>query len=623
MVCRYRADGLSAKRLALLLLALLLAGDLFPASVRASSAYTRVAEIPTSVPLPATVCWLADANALEAAKQGIRPASAWVFLDASLRVLERSGKEIAPSLTAYLDAAAPYIIPVLQPLDEASADALHKLLAGDERKDIFVAADWENADWLNRFTALPHIRGIVDYTGMDWSSEDILSRITARTNRAGAKVALIPGGRATRALVRALQSRLITVWASSGSDRVSLLTTLTAGVNGLVVGDYHGAVDAISFFQEDAPVLLRTPFIIGHRGMPSEYVENTLPGARGAYNAGADMIENDVWLSRDGELFINHDQTLKRLFDRGDIASGEDLTLEQLKGIPFSHEGMSGVPASNNQPAAKSRYGFFPVDPSLRIPALKEYFEAFRDTDIVHFVEIKSHNPAIVPALKALSETMGTAGQLVVISFNTNILEAMKREWPELSVGALGSEGLNLGDGRPGFLDYGSIIRFQSAEAALERLFAVLQPYNATYNPKSNFTYELARAGRHRGLTVWPWTYNEPQAFAKAWLGGVNGLTTNFAWWASDLVTEVAGEDERLPVGAALSPPTLITQKGAAAPAGDCNAIAISGDAVKDGIAVKAGEAVLLWRVRQRLLIGGKNFGAYYLYSQPFQVWVE
>ena len=622
-ICRPVSTHAIGRLAILLALLLLLAGCLLPGSAGTTAAYTRVFEIPTSIPLSASVCWLADSRILDTAEQEVRPASAWVFLDASLRVLGKGGKEIAPTLAAYLDSTAPFIIPVLQPLDEAASDALYNLLAREKRKDIFVAAKWVNSDWLNRFTALPHIRGLVDFAGMDWSSGSILLDITARTNRAGAKTALIPGDEASRPLVRALQSRLLTVWASAGSDKVCLLTALTSGINGLVVEDYLAAVDAIRFFHEDAPALLRTPFIIGHRGMPSEYVENTLPGALGAYFAGADMIENDVWLSRDGELFINHDQTLKRLFDRGDVANSEALTLRQLQDIPFSHEGMSGVPTSNNQPASKSRYGFFPVDPSLRIPALKEYFAAFKDTDIVHFVEIKSHNPAIVPALKALCEKMGVADQVVAITFNTAILEMMKREWPEVSAGALGSEGLNLGDGRPGYLDYASIIRSQSVEAALERLYHVLQPYNATYNPKSNFTYEVARAGRHRGLTVWPWTYNEPRAFAEAWLGGLNGLTTNFAWWVSNLATEATAMDERLLVGEALTPPRVTTPTGAAAGSATFSAIILSGDAVNNGIAVKAGEAVLLWRVRQSLLIDGKNYGDYCLYSQPFRVWVE
>ena len=595
--------------------AALVAGDQF--------AYTQVYEPQTSLPLAATVVWQADANTLAVAREAVRPASAAVYLDASLRVLARGGQEIAPELSEYLDSTATSMIPVLHPLDEGAADALLKMLRESGRKDLFVAVSGKNASWLTRFTSLMHIRGLVDFTANEISGEDALEEIIRVTNSSGAKVAILPREAATRANVRFLQSRLITVWAESGSNEAALIGTLTSGVNGLVVTDYQAAYRAIGFFADDAPSMLRVPFIAGHRGMPSEYAENTLMSAQGAFSAGADIIENDIWLSRDGRLFINHDKSLKRLFNREDISDSERLTLAELQEIPFSFEGMSGVPESNNQPAKKSRNGFIRQDPSLRIPALDEYYEAFRGTDIVHFVEIKSHNPAIVPALKALSEEMGTAGQTVVITFNTVILEAMKQEWPEMSLGALGTEGSNLGDGRLNFPDYAAIIRREGAEKALELLYRVLQPWNATYNPKFSFTYELARVGRHRGLTVWPWTYNDPKVFADAWLSGIYGLTTNFAWWASDFVTEITGKDERLSLGAALPRPLLTTRNGVILETGDARAITLSGTAIRDGIAVSAGESLLLWRVKQNLMIQGKDYGAYYLYSEPFRVLVE
>ena len=241
----------------------------------------------------------------------------------------------------------------------------------------------------------------------------------------------------------------------------------------------------------------------------------------------------------------------------------------------------------------------------------------------MHFVEIKSHNPAIVPALKALCEEMGTTGQTVVITFNTEILEAMKREWPEMSVGALGTEGVNLGDGRPGFMDYGAIVDSEGAQSALALLYRVLEPYNATYNPKYAFTYAMAAIGRHRGLTVWPWTYNHPKIFADAYLKGVYGLTTNFAWCAGDLVTRVTAQDAKLSTGEAVPLPQFITQSGNTVNAESLTLLTISGTAVQDGKATLPGESVLIWRTLQHLMIDGQDYGPYYLYSEPFTIRVN
>ncbi len=611
--------------LPLVLCALLLLSAAAPHALAApdASGYARVYEPQTSLPLAATVLWQAGTDALAVAGEEVRPSSALVYLDASLRVLTVAGEQIAPTLAEYLRDTASAMIPALYLRDETAASALHDFLKDGSYRDIFVAAGYKDAALIKRLAGLPHIRGLVDFGGMESADEAALLQIIQTTNANGAKVALLPQALATHDNVRFLQGRFITVWAWADSGRASLIGALTRGVNGLAVRDYRAAYDAIGFFNDDAPVLLRPPFIAGHRGMPSEFAENTLMSAQGAFSAGADVIECDIYISRDGQLFINHDLSLKRLFDRGDIRDSESLTLAELQSIPFSFNGANGVPAANNQPAAKSRYGTIREDSSLRIPTLREYFEAFKDTDIVYFVEIKSHKAAVVPLLRALCEEMDATGRTVVITFNTEILDAMKRQWPEMSVGALGTEGANLGDGRPGFMDYGAVAAAEGNEGALALLCRVLEPYNATYNPKSNFTYAMAAAGRHRGLTVWPWTYNDPKAFANAYLKGVYGLTTNFAWWATDLVTRVTARDATLAVGEAVPPPRLLTQSGESAEAQGLTLMTLEGDAVKDGKAVKAGEAMMLWREKRSLILDGKTYGDYYLYSEPFTVRVE
>ncbi len=54
---------------------------------------------------------------------------------------------------------------------------------------------------------------------------------------------------------------------------------------------------------------------IGHRGFPGSYPENTMSGFRAAVAAGADGIEFDVQLSKDGELVVLHDERVDRTSD--------------------------------------------------------------------------------------------------------------------------------------------------------------------------------------------------------------------------------------------------------------------------------------------------------------------
>ncbi len=53
--------------------------------------------------------------------------------------------------------------------------------------------------------------------------------------------------------------------------------------------------------------------IIGHRGYKAKYVENTIESLIQALVCGADGIELDVHLSKDGEVMVYHDFELSRL----------------------------------------------------------------------------------------------------------------------------------------------------------------------------------------------------------------------------------------------------------------------------------------------------------------------
>ena len=73
----------------------------------------------------------------------------------------------------------------------------------------------------------------------------------------------------------------------------------------------------------------RPSWIIGHRGYPAKYPENTLAAFEAAIEAGAIMIELDVMLSRDRKVVVIHDAALDRTTNgKGTVA---DFTLAELK----------------------------------------------------------------------------------------------------------------------------------------------------------------------------------------------------------------------------------------------------------------------------------------------------
>lgn len=582
-------------------------------------AYTQVYEPETSFVLSSTVAWNADETALEVAGAQARPATALVYVDADLRVTDAAGKEIAPSLADYISATAGTVIPALYVSDAEAAAALKFYLIESGLGDVFVAASYENAALVKDVADLNPVRGLVDFRGIVEADEDTLDDIIATTNGSHAKVCLISQEIATEENVQYLQGRCSTVWVATSSDQVSLMTQYTNGANGVLVDDYQAALDTLAFFQDDAPSLLRPSLIVGHRGMPSEYIENTTLSAIGAYAAGADAIENDIHLTADRKIIINHDESLARLFNRPDVENLNILTLDEILSIPFVNDTEKGVQAANNQNASKSRYGYIRYLPSQRMPTLREFFELFKDSGVVHDTEIKTNDPAIVVALRTLVNEYDNFGEVFTISFNVNILEEMYNTWPEMSVGALGMEGYaKEGSNLPMYQPYGDLI--ESGEATVEEcvamLYAELDKWNATYNPSSGFSYDVISAGRHRGLTVWPWTYNSAEGFAEAYLNGIYGLTTNFSYWASDFIVDLDAEDVDLTVGEPLPAPVVTTQNGQQVSVEGLEAIALEGSLDEEG------QALMIYRLKQELVIDGVSYGSYYLYSNPFTVTV-
>ncbi|MFI6036172.1 glycerophosphodiester phosphodiesterase [Streptomyces sp. NPDC051315] len=60
---------------------------------------------------------------------------------------------------------------------------------------------------------------------------------------------------------------------------------------------------------------MQTVTAVAHRGAPYRFRENTLDSLRSALDLGADAVEVDVRLTRDGVPVLLHDDTLKRLWE--------------------------------------------------------------------------------------------------------------------------------------------------------------------------------------------------------------------------------------------------------------------------------------------------------------------
>ncbi len=145
------------------------------------------------------------------------------------------------------------------------------------------------------------------------------------------------------------------------------------------------------------------PQLVGHRGYPARYPENSLSGFRAAIDAGARHLEMDVQMCADGELVVLHDDNLLR-------TAGVDQSI-------FSLSSSQLAAVSVHQPA---RFGQrFDPEPLLRLPQMLQAL--MRHQGLRLYVEIKQESigyfglPAVMQKLAADLQPCGS--MCVMISF--------------------------------------------------------------------------------------------------------------------------------------------------------------------------------------------------------------
>ncbi len=206
------------------------------------------------------------------------------------------------------------------------------------------------------------------------------------------------------------------------------------------------------------------PLIIGHRGYPRKYPENTVASFLGALIHGADGIELDVRLSGDGEVVVIHDPDTCRVSRK--CVKVSEVGLDVLRSLSL---GMGQV-----------------------IPLLSDVLKALPEGTPV-FVEVKEVEAA-VPAYEVV-KSMNRLGDTTFISFYPEALSKIREAD---------------GSARLGFL-IGSLEAAKQVPrlAAELRLHAVLPPIQGMdVIGREEFINEL-RALKAAGAFVAVWTVND------------------------------------------------------------------------------------------------------------------
>ena len=195
------------------------------------------------------------------------------------------------------------------------------------------------------------------------------------------------------------------------------------------------------------------PMIAAHRGGGANNPENTMLAFREAVNTiGVDIIESDLYLTKDGYLVYNHDAYIDETCNvNGDLSLAqveklcekeanrhyiEDMTLAELEQYNFGYyfEDENGERIYKDVTDLEST--------GLQIATVDKLFAEFYEThpELLFIVEIKNSGELGYEACRILNDTLNHypeyKDQIVIGTFHDEIEVELKTKYPDLLRGA-------------------------------------------------------------------------------------------------------------------------------------------------------------------------------------------
>lgn len=239
------------------------------------------------------------------------------------------------------------------------------------------------------------------------------------------------------------------------------------------------------------------PLVLAHRGASAYAPENTLAAFNLAFEMGADGIELDVTLTKDGVPVVIHDDTVDRTTNgQGAVKA---MTLEQIKQLDASYT--------------------FEKYRGEKIPTLVEVLRAVGKRGIVN-IELKSttlKTDGIEAATLAAIQDTGTFDNVIISSFNPFALQRMFALEPRLPRGLLYAPNLPL------YLRRAWLRPLAHATA--------MHPHCSMIDAK------FVAWAKDKGLKINTWTTDDPAEMKRLCDLGVDAIMTN----KPDVLRQVVG----------------------------------------------------------------------------------
>jgi glycerophosphoryl diester phosphodiesterase len=239
------------------------------------------------------------------------------------------------------------------------------------------------------------------------------------------------------------------------------------------------------------------PLVFAHRGGAALGPENTIAAFEHGLSAGADGLELDVQLSRDGVVVVCHDEALDRTTNaRGPVSARTAAELGRLDAA-WSFGKTSGFPLRGR---------------GIGVPRLVDVLDAFPEVPLI--VELKGDDTALAIAAVNDVRRVGAISHVCFGSFSEQLLEEVRRRGDDVITSA--------GHGEIRWALYRSWVGMVPLRP---RYRAIQVPER--YGLRRVATRRFIRTMRRAGLPVHVWTVDRPPDMRRLLSWGVGGIITD------------------------------------------------------------------------------------------------
>jgi glycerophosphoryl diester phosphodiesterase len=244
------------------------------------------------------------------------------------------------------------------------------------------------------------------------------------------------------------------------------------------------------------------PLVYAHRGGAALRPENTIEGFDHGLSLGADGVELDVHLSRDGEVVICHDDTLERTTGaRGPIAAYSAEELERVD---------AGYWFTPDPGAASPAYPF--RGRGIGVPRLRTVLRRYPEARLI--IELKTNESELARRTIDEIRAAGAVERVALGSFYWRVLNVARAYEPGIRTGAAQEE--------TRWALYRSRVRWPLGRTRYKE-FQVPERSGTTTIVTPRFIAHAHKAG----LPVRVWTVNDAREMQRLLAWGADSIITD------------------------------------------------------------------------------------------------